>query len=327
MQFTGEIRRLLLRSRGLDCGEPSDTEATERLWGAILDGALGDLEVGAVLAALAVAGETTGELVALHRAIHARLAHWSPALRERPVSIPVYGLVPGEAFIAALAAALLKRFRIPVVVHGILDSPCGMSTACVLRELGILPCASLAQADEHLDREGVAFLPMQLLSPAFASLVALRNALGIENSAHRVAQALDPVGSGSIRLAFSVAGAASARFDEVAATIEGDFVLLKWPAGRVPLNLFIRPRIERLHEGRQELLFEADTQEMRTSLAPAPEDAGGLARWIERVVTGVIPVPTPAVNMVTACLYAAQRAPDLAQAKAIAAFQTGRLAA
>jgi anthranilate phosphoribosyltransferase len=245
-------------------------------------------------------------------------------LPSHAISIPAYGLVSGESLMASLAAMLLRRFEVPVIVHGILDSPCGVSSACVLRELGVLPCASFAQADEQLRQDRIAFIPSQLLSPRFAALIALRGRLGIENSAHLVAQALDPTRGSATRLTFSVAGTRSERFDSFVADAGGDFVALWWPAGRSPASLSTRPRIESVRDGERELLFEADLQEMRSAIPQPPDDAPGMARWIQRVVAGTIPAPTPAVNLVAACLYAVGRAPDFSQAKAIAAIEINR---
>jgi anthranilate phosphoribosyltransferase len=317
MQFVSDIRRLLQRRH-------LDEESMARLWGAILDDALDEVEIGAVVAALATHGETREELAGLHRAAQERMQHWAPALASHAISIPAYGLVPGESLLVSLAAMLLRRFEVPVIVHGILDSPCGISSACVLRELGVLPCASFAQADEQLRSERIAFIPSQLLSPRFSSLIALRGRLGIENSAHLVAQALQPTGGSATRLSFSVAGTPSERFDSFAAEAGGDFVALWWPAGRSAASLSTRPRIESVRDGRRELLFEADVQEMRSSIQQPPDDAPGIARWIQRVVSGAIPAPIPAVNLVAACLYAVGRAPDFSQAKAVAAVEINR---
>jgi anthranilate phosphoribosyltransferase len=323
MPFTAELRRVLER----DASTSLDEDAATRLWGAVLDGALEDVEIGALVAALAVAGETREEIVGLQRAAHERSAHWLPATGTRAVAIPAYGLMEGEALIASLAASLLSAFGVPVIVHGVLDSPCGISTVCVLRELGVLPCASFAHADDNLAAGRIAFVPVQLVSPAFAKILALRARFGVENTAHLVAQALDPTRDAATRLTFSTAGTRSERFDEMAADISGDFVALAWGAGRTPLNLAVRPRIERIRDGDRELLFDADAQETRSAIPVPPEDAGGIARWIQRVTTGAVAIPVPALNLVAACLYAVGRAPDFSQAKAIAAVSAGRLAA
>jgi anthranilate phosphoribosyltransferase len=226
-----------------------------------------------------------------------------------------------------LASALLRRFEVPVVIHGVLDSPCGVSSATVLRELGILPCASFAQAGEQLSREGVAFLPAQLVSPALATLIALRGRLGIENCAHLVTQALDPTQGRATRLTFSVEGTMSARFEALAEVVTGDSVAARWPPGRSPLSVSIRPRIERIRGGIREPLFEADTHETPTALAPLPEDAAGIAQWVRRATSGSVPVPVPALALASACLYAVGAAPDFTRAKAIAALHAARLAA
>jgi anthranilate phosphoribosyltransferase len=320
MAFNAQIRRLVKR-------EALDEETSLRLWSAMLDGAVDELEVGAVIAALAVRGETPEELLGLHRALRSRIAPWSPPLAERTICIPAYGLVPGEAAWVALAAGLLRKFGLTVIVHGVLDSPCGVSSASVLRELGLMPSASLAQADESLASLNAAFLPVQLLSPAFAALIALRARLGAENSTHLAALALDPTAGRATRLTFCVEGTASERYAGLAPLVEGDSVALSWLDARTPDNFAVRPRIDRLHAGGVERLFEADPQDTRTTLAQPPEDAVGIAHWVHRVVHGEVPVPVPALNLAAACLYAVGHAADFSQAKAIAAINAGRLAA
>lgn len=320
MQFTRDIRKLLQRTS-------LEGERLAQLWGAMLDDALDATEVGAVLGALAATGETREELAALHRAVQERIEPWTLPPAVRAVAIPAYGLVHGESLMVGLAAALLRRFEIPVVVHGILDSPCGIGTACVLRELGVLPCGSLLEADAAMREHGIAFVPVQLLSPSFASLLGLRGRLGIENAAHLVAAAIEPARGASIRLAFSAGSMRSARTELLLGETAGEIVSLAWPAGRSPLNVSARPRIERIRDGAREVLFEADLQEVRTAMAQAPEDAAGIARWIERIGHGEAPVPVTALGLVAACLYALGHAADFTQAKALAAVSAGRLAA
>lgn len=323
MEFTGDIRRLLQRGQG---AAALDIEAATRLWGALLDGALDDVEIGAVVATLAVAGETSEELVGLHRAVRARLSRWTPHGQAGLVSIPAYGLFPGEAAIVALAAMLLRRFELRVVVHGLLEAGGGVSCARVLRELDVLPSALLSHADEDLASKSVAFVPLQLLCPAFARLLALRARLGIDNSAHRVAQVLDPTNGAATRIALIPEGICGVHMDALLRAGEGDALALTWSGAQPPSSLTLRPRIERFHAGQRELLFEADAHEVTASL-PAFDDAAAVATVIRAITTGRAPVPVAALNLVAACLYAAGRAPDLARAKAAAAVAGGRLAA
>ena len=184
-----------------------------------------------------------------------------------------------RATLIAAPAALLRALA-ALIVHGILDSPCGISSARVLRELGVLPCGSLTQADDKLASDRIVFLPVQLLSPAFARILALRGRLGIENTAHLVAQAIDPTRGAAARLTFSVAGTRSEGFDAFAQEIDGDFVALAWAAGRSPLNLSVRPRIERILDGDRELLFEPTHR--KRARVPVRRSAAGIARWTTR---------------------------------------------
>jgi len=320
MQMTRELRRLLSRDPCLDAQEAG------RLWGAMLDDSLDEIEVGALLGVLAAAGETQAELEGLYRATLARMAPWAPSL-QGVVSIPAYGRVRGEALWVALAAALLRRFGIPVLVHGVLDSTCGLSAATVLRELGIMPSATLAEAQERLHGGGIAFVPVPLLLPAFAALIALRARLGFENAAHVVSQAIDPTRGGAVRLTFAMEGRASEALDKLDGVAESGAVSLAWSASRSPWHYDLRPRIERLHCGRRETLFEADTREPRIGFVRLDESAHGIADFARRVAAGAMPVPIPALNLVAACLYAVGEAGSMSQAKAVAAIHAGRLAA
>lgn len=323
MHFTSTLRRVL----SPHSSEPLDEDEAESLWGAILDEALDGLEIGAVVGALAARGETREELVGLHRALAARLAPWSAPLDSRALVIPAYGAVDGEARLVALAAALLGRFGIPVVIHGTLDSSRGLSAARVLREIGVLPSPSFAHADAALAARAIVFLPVQLLSVPLAELLGLRGRLGADNAAHRAVQALDPTGSGAIRLGLAAGEAAGERSALLACAAGGSHVLLRWSRDDLSRHLGLRPRIDHVHEGRAARLFEADRVDAGTSLAEPPADAASVARWIGAVTRGEAPLPVPVVNLVAACLHAAGDAADLARAKALAALHAARLAA
>jgi hypothetical protein len=274
------------------------------------------------------AATTAPELAGLLQAARERIVRWAPGLGQRAISIPAYGLVRGEALVVSLAAAMLRRFEVPVIVHGILDSPCGVSAACVLRELGVLPCGTLSQAEESLREMHAAYLP------GAAPVAALRDAGG----------ASQPPGPGE-RLAPRRAGDRSHRRRGDARRLQrGRYRerALRPPrrgerrgppaahlaVARSPANLATRPRMERVSPAGRELLFEADPQEVRSNAATASEDALGMARWIQRVMDGSVPAAgaddEPAGRRASTLRG---RAKDLAEAKAIAAFGAGRLAA
>src|SRR5258706_3778754 len=90
MQFVGDIRRLLQRSR-------IDAQAAARLWGAILDAALDDIEVGAVLGALGAAGATREEPIGVQQAPQGRMGSAGTSPRPPPVRLPPHCVIPRRA--------------------------------------------------------------------------------------------------------------------------------------------------------------------------------------------------------------------------------------
>ncbi|HEX4942984.1 MAG TPA: hypothetical protein VFV55_01450 [Usitatibacteraceae bacterium] len=328
MHSISPILRRLSRRTATPPGDATawlDADESFALWGAVLDGALPELELGTLLASLAITGESAEELLGLHRALAARQARFSPALARRAVSIPVHGLVPGEAAFSVLLALFLRRFEVPVVMHGPLDSPEGPSAPMLLRELGVMPSATLADAERDLRAGGIAFIPVQILSPALGDILALRNRLGATNSAHLAAHAMDPGEMGAVRLAMSVPGTPSGRLPTFLAASGGEALLLSWPATTLACTFAFRPRISHLSGGAEAVLFQAENLE-RAGQAGPPASAP-LVPWMRAVVERRAPAPPPLVNLAAACVHAAGAAADFTEAKAIVALQAGRLAA
>jgi anthranilate phosphoribosyltransferase len=324
ISFSSELRRLAR----VDGVEHLGADEAFHLFGAMLDGGVPDLELGALWMALAAGNETADVRCGFHLALGERVQRWRLPTARMPIVLPAYGLHPGDAHLVPLLAMLLVRFEVPVLVHGPIESPHHASLACVLRELGVLPCASAAQAQAELDQGHAAFVPVGLLSPALAALVALRNRLGVDSVAQLVAHAVEPFDAPSLRVASSVWGCASGRLELLFGETGGEALTLAWPAGRTPAQLHSRPRIERVCDGARECLFEAEVQEARSAPGmPDGSDARDLAAWIRRAAEGSAALPMPVVNLLAACLYASGCSADFMQAKAIVALRTGRLAA
>jgi len=324
ISFSTQLRRLART----DGAQRLDADEAFHLFGAMMDGGVPDLELGALWMALAAGSGTADVRCGFHRALDERVQRWQPPTARMPVVLPAYGLHPGDAHLVPLLAMRLRRFDIPVLVHGPIESPHHASLASVLRELGVLPCANAAQAQAELDQGRVAFVPVGLLSPGLAALVALRTRLGVDSVAQIVAHAVEPFDAPSLRVVSSVPGHASEHLDALGDEAGGEFLSLAWPAGRTPAQLHARPRIERLRDGARERLFEAEVHESRAAPGmPDASDARDLAAWIRRATEGSATLPVPVVNLLAACLYASGATADFMQAKAIVALQTGRLAA
>src|SRR5437868_3235053 len=97
-----------------DSGGLTEQDAYE-LFGAMLDGGVAELEVGALLVALRAKGESLAELIGFSAALNERVFRLSaPASGPRPVVLPSYGGARTLTNLLPLLALLLQRFGVPV---------------------------------------------------------------------------------------------------------------------------------------------------------------------------------------------------------------------
>ena len=245
-----------------------------------------------------------------------------PHGRIRPVVLPTYNGGRKEANLTPLLALLLQRFGVPVLVHGLLEGFGRVTTAHIFRELGIMPSASTTQAQIALDEKGLAFLPLSALCPGIHNLLALRSRLGVRNSAHSLVKLLNPFRGDAVL----VAPATHPDFIELMRNIliaRGErALLLRGTEGEPFANPKRRPRLEFIHGGTVNALFEAEHESLR-ALPHLPEvnDAASTAKWIRRVLDKQVPLPKPLANQVACLLYASGYAEDFNQAKAIVAVE------
>jgi anthranilate phosphoribosyltransferase len=325
MNFSQLIRRTACQAE--DAPDLSEEEAHD-LFSAVLDGGVADLELAALLTALSIKGETASELLGCQRAVCERLYPLIPPLaRPKPLVIPTYGGTRAEHNLLPLLGLLLRRLGIPILFHGTLHSHAPVASAYILRELGVMPSPTRAQAQGALDDELLAFVPVAVVCPGLANLLALRNRLGIRNTGHAVVQLLDPFHGHGVRLAsaetprelHNLALALSASGD-------GD-LLLKSTEGEAFADPRRRPRIEWLAQGERRILFDEEPAPAKPLAGlPSTVDVASTAAWIRLALEGATPIPHPLVNELACCLYATGYTDDMNQAKAIAAVETGSLA-
>ncbi|MGL5988070.1 MAG: DNA-binding protein YbiB [Burkholderiales bacterium] len=315
--------------RGKDGARDMSEQEAYELFGAILDGGVPDLELGAILIALRVKSEAEDELRGFYRAADERLIRLDkPSGRLTPVVIPSYNGARHQANLTALLALLLQRFHIPVLIHGPLEGMGRTGTATILRELGIMPAVTLAKAQEAMRRDALAFVPTQVVAPGLANLLSMRQRLGVRNSGHTLIKMIDPFAGDSVRLVSVSHPDYLEKMRNFFTGSDANVLLLRGTEGEAFANPKRRPQLELMKDGRHEILFEAEVGPIATlPKLPGAIDAVTTAAWIRAALTGQAPLPTPLVNQLACCLYASGYAQDMNQAKAIVAVETGSLAA
>ena len=298
------------------------------LFAAMLDGGVPDLELGACLCALRMKRESAAELLGFYRAASERVYMLKPpATALRPLVFATYSGARHEPNLLPLLVLLLQRMGVPILLHGTLEGGGRVASAYILRELGVLPGGSLAQAQKSLDEELLAFVPTAVLCPGLANLLSLRSRLGVRNPAHNLVTLLDPFESGGLRIVCADKPQELEKLEAFLQATGFDALLMKSTEGEPFANPKQRPRIKFFRQGESIVLFEEEMLSARTSLSqPAAIDAAATAGWVRQAMAGQVPIPHPLVNQLACCLYASGYTDDMNQAKAIAAVEAGGLA-
>jgi len=195
----------------------------------------------------------------------------------------------------------------------------------VLRELGVLPCATLGQAQQALNNGSLAFVPTAVLSPGLADLLALKSRLGLRNSAHTIAKLIDPFGGAGVRLAAVTHPDYLVTLREFFLATGESALLMRGTEGEAFANPRKRPRIEMFDAGESAVLFEEE--HMMAAAGTAEVDIKATAAWTLKALKSEVALPLPIVNQLACCLYATRYAADFNQAKAIVALETCNVAA
>ena len=305
------------------------------LFSALLDGGVPEIELGAMLTALAMKPLAPEALSGFYRAARGRLNRLAPPstarLALRPLVIPSYNGTIEHPNLMPLLALLANHFSIPVVVHGPLEGHGRIGSVSIFRELGVLPCSTLREAQAELAEGRIAYVPTLLIAPALMQLIALRSRLGFENCSHAVASLLDPFDGLGLKLLPTADDAQSERIGRVLVDHGDSALLFHGAEGEAYADPRQRPAIEYFSDGAHETLFEAEplravANGLRASRLPEHADAKSTARWIRNALSGKEPLPPPITNLLACCLFGAGYTDDFNQSKAIVAVRTHRLA-
>lgn len=307
-------------------GAPALSEPdAAQLLGALLDDGLPELEQGALLTLLEVRPLGLPALIGFHRALAERCFRLAPpACEARPVLLATHcAHGRSERNLLPLLALLLQKLGITVLVHGSLEGAGVAGSAHVLRDLGVMPCASLTQVQQQLDREHLAFVPTAVLAPGVARVTARRARLGCGRLGHLLHRLLDPYAGQALAVVAMGTGPDARMLPSLFQMVAARALLLEGTEGEPFACPHRRPALELAHEGGRELLFAAEAGTLKPRAGAA--DIVHTAHWTRRALRGEVPLPLPLVNQVACCLYGAGYASDINQAKAIAALETGSL--
>lgn len=303
--FIKEIGRGQKGARSISRGD------AYQLYQAMLAGRVPDIELGALLLAMRIKGESVDELAGFLDAAHASLDLLPvPPGEAAPVLVPSYNGSRKLPNLTPLMALLLARQGVPVLVHGVTRDPGRVTTAEILAELGIAPATSPADVLAATAERRPSFMPIDTLAPRMAQLLALRAVLGVRNSTHTLVKILQPFDGAALRLVSYTHPAylelLAEYFEHAAPAGQGDAFLMRGTEGETVANPHRAQQIDWFHDGARTLLAGRDAPTDALAEIPEARDPASTARWIERALRGEVPVPPSITAQVDHCVRVAR---------------------
>ncbi|MBW8845097.1 MAG: DNA-binding protein YbiB [Burkholderiales bacterium] len=300
MDYAPLIKEL---GRGARGARDLTREQAESLFGEMLDGRVPDMELGAMLIALRVKGESADEVASFLAAMQARTAALKAPAGPRTVLLPSFNGARKQANLMPLVAKLLAREGLPVLIFGRHDFDSRHSPFELLDALDLPASASMQEAEQRLRDERLAVLPLQMLNPGLNSLMALRPRLGVRNSSHSLAKLLDPFPTGrGVRV---VAVTHPEYLDSMSQALPaltaggGRALLMRASEGEAYAHLRRKAHLIGFQDGRTAPLHPADTADLDWPLSPAcvPADNAAL---IQAMLDGQETIPPRIAEQVAA---------------------------
>ena len=308
-RFIKEIGRGKKGARGM-----SRNDARE-LYAAMLAGRVSDLEMGGIMLAMRIKGESVDEIAGFLDAAEASFEKLSaPQSTYAPIVLPSYNGSRNMANLTPLLAMLLAREGAPVLIHGVIHDHGRVTTAEILRELGVSFACNVEEAQAHFAKREPVFMPIEALAARMAHLLAMRRILGVRNSTHTLVKLIQPFDGPALRLTSythpEYLAMLTEYFTTAAPVQRGDAFLMRGTEGETVANAKRAQQIEWFHDGGRTVLVQKQEPVDETPPLPAESDAATTAHWIAAALRGEQPVPLPIREQVEHCLQVARRIHD-----------------
>jgi anthranilate phosphoribosyltransferase len=279
----------------------------------VLDGHASDLEVGAFCIAMRIKGETTVELAGFLEAAQERCVPITHALHPHSpvVLLPSYNGARKLPNLTALLALLLAQRGVPVLVHGVAKDAGRVTTADVFHDLGLPVVHNAADIGHAWSRREPVFMAIDTLCPPLAKLLEVRRVIGLRNPGHTVAKLLDPTRGGA---ALRVVNHTHPEYAEALSGFlqhtQANAMLMRGTEGEPAADPRRLPRLDIFVRGVLQSDLSLPAKEgVLTELPVLPRsiDAATTAVYIQSVVSGEAPAPTPLTQQVD-CLIESLKA-------------------
>ncbi|WP_457334252.1 DNA-binding protein YbiB [Rhizobacter sp. P5_C2] len=300
MSITNYIKEI---GRGKEGARSLSREQALDLMSQVLDGQVSDLELGAFAMAMRIKGESVDELAGFLQATAARCL---PIACDRTlVVLPSYNGARKLPNLTPLLALMLAQEGVPVLVHGMPEDPGRITTADIFQVLGLPLARNADDVAQAWRRREPVFIRTDTLCPPLARLLDARWTIGLRNSGHTVAKLLDPCAPGqALRVVNYTHPEYGTMLTDFLQRTTANALLMRGTEGEPVADPRRLPRMDVFIDGqpRAELSLSAHDGVLRElPVLPRTCDAATTAMYIQSVISGEKPAPSPLTQQV-ACL-------------------------
>lgn len=295
--------------RGKNGARSLSREDARQLYAAMLERRVSDLEMGAILLAMRIKGESVDELAGF---MDAAQATWmtlesDPSSEFAPVIIPSYNGARKKTNLTPLLALLLARHGVPVLLHGVQQDAGRITSAEIFAAMKIEFSRTAQEVQEQLMSTKLALLAIDDLSPQMADLLAMRKKLGVRNSTHTLVKIIQPFSVPALRLTSythpEYLQMLRQYLTELVPDHCGDTFLMRGTEGETVASTGRAQQIDWFHQGQSSTLVETHYQSLdHEQDIPTMMDAESTANWIQKVIIGDIPIPINIAQQVEHCV-------------------------
>ena len=291
--------------RGKKAARDLSRDDARALFTAILNDEIPPLQLGAILIAMRIKGESLDELAGFLEACEASYPHLKAPAGTIPLVIPSYNGARQLPNLTPLLASLVAREGVPVLVHGVPDDPGRVTTIEVFKAMGIQPARSIAEAEDQLASRKLAVISIDTMAPSLARVLKLRRDIGLRSSGHTLVKMLQPFTTQAVRLVSVTHPEYLDRMRAFFTSYGSHALLLRGAEGEAVAHPRREPVIEWL-DGKAAEVWRGTAEE--NPELPDGRDAAVTAEWIAKVCEEKHGIPAAIAHQVECCLTVARHA-------------------
>jgi anthranilate phosphoribosyltransferase len=285
--------------RGKEGARSLTHEQAYDLMSQVLDRKVTDLEIGAFALAMRIKGESIAELTGFQAATLERCLPIRP--EQRVVVLPSYNGARRLPNLTPLLALLLAQAGVSVLIHGPEHDAGRVTTFEILRDLGMFAARDAEELEYAWSRAKPAFISTETLCAPLAQLLEVRRTVGLRNSGHTIAKVLDPCDASSLRVVNYTHPEYGQMLGEFFASTGANALLMRGTEGEPVADPRRLPRLDVYVAGQLRPDLSCSSQDGVLSdlpVLPREHDAATTALYIQCVISGEKPAPTPLLRQV-----------------------------